>query len=267
MNVHYVQSGRAELLTHAVVDLEPIPVALCREQYIPGGFLVVFSPRPVHAGIGVVLRLACDRVTIAKQELLAFVMLEVVIPTYIDHGGSFSLGSCKTFAPMGKEFGPQLQPLVQLLLHQPSGVRKIAVIGLRNHLITAAAIEGPFAHVLRQPDRELVPDLPHAESVNQPEVEVGPLRDYARIVSTARWNIGDYKSIPRMVMFGHKGHLVIETQHQGQRDKTFRRVLSIFIASFGHLVNPALSNSHRNSLGYFIARRKGSVHRSSSACL
>src|SRR4051812_21170184 len=61
------------------------------------GFFVVLAPGPVHAYVGKVLSLAGHRVAIAEQELLVWIVLEVVIATEVDHGGRLVLGSGNSF--------------------------------------------------------------------------------------------------------------------------------------------------------------------------
>ena len=97
------------------------------------GVLVVFSPGPVHARIGIVLGLSGDRMAVAKEKLLVGVVLEVVITANIDHGRSLRLRRGKAFAPVGKDLRAQLQPLAEFPFHQPSGIRKVSIVGLRDH--------------------------------------------------------------------------------------------------------------------------------------
>src|SRR5271157_2638810 len=126
--------------------------------------LVLFSPGPVHACVGVIFCLAGDGVAVTEQELLAGVTLEMVVAPHVDHRRAPSLRRGIAFAPMRKDFGAQFKPLVDLPFYQPSGVRKIAIVRLRNHLIAAATIEEPLTGVLLQPDGEFVPDFSGAES-------------------------------------------------------------------------------------------------------
>src|SRR5271170_1409685 len=102
---------------------------------------------------------------VAEKELLVGVVLEVVIAANVDHRRASSLCCSKPFAPMREELRTQFQPLVEFPLHQPSGIREISIVGLRDHLVAAASINEPLAVVLLQPDGKFVPDFPYAESL------------------------------------------------------------------------------------------------------
>ena len=101
-------------------------VKICCHLAVPGkyllgwGFLLVvlvFPPGPVHADVGVVLRLPGDGVAVAEQELLVGIVLEVVVAAHVDHGGGLRLRRGKAFAAVGEDLRAQLQPLAELLLH------------------------------------------------------------------------------------------------------------------------------------------------------
>src|ERR1035441_9736927 len=109
------------------------------------------------------IRLAGDGVAVAKQELLSRVILEMIVATQVDHRRSLGLRCRVAFPSMGKDLDSQLEPLVQGPFHQPSGVGKVAVIGLRNHFIARAAVKGPVPDVLLQPERKFVPDFPNPQ--------------------------------------------------------------------------------------------------------
>src|ERR1035438_292396 len=110
--------------------------------------VLIFSPRPVHAHVGVVLRLPGNRVTVAEQELLARVLFEVVVAPYVDQRGGLCLRSCDTFPSMREHLHTQFEPVVEFFLYKPSGVEKVAVPGLRHHLIASAAVKSPCPNIL-----------------------------------------------------------------------------------------------------------------------
>ena len=62
---------------------------------------------------------------IAKEELFAWVMLDVVITTNVDHCRTLGLCRGKTFAAMRKELRAQFKPFVELSFHQPSCIGKL----------------------------------------------------------------------------------------------------------------------------------------------
>src|SRR5580658_10302992 len=90
-------------------------------------------------------------------------MLEMVVAANVDHRRTLGLGRRKTFAPMREHFRPQLKSFVEFSFHQPSRIGKVAIVGLRNHLIASAPIKEPFTGVLLNPDWEFVPNLSNTE--------------------------------------------------------------------------------------------------------
>src|SRR5580704_1237396 len=65
--------------------------------------VIVFStPSPIHACVGIILRLTGDRVAVAEQELFIGIALEVVIAADVYHCRATGLGRCKPFASMRK---------------------------------------------------------------------------------------------------------------------------------------------------------------------
>src|ERR1017187_4729881 len=129
------------------------------------GLILVFPPRPVHADIGVGFRLAGNRVAVAKQELLAWVVLEVIVAAYVDQRRSFGLRRSVALARMGKDLGSQLQPLTEFVFQQESAIRVAAVLGLVDDRFARAAIQEPVSDILLQPEGNFVPNLSHAESL------------------------------------------------------------------------------------------------------
>jgi len=65
---------------------------------------------------------------------------------------------------MRKHLATEFQPRAKLYFSRNATVRKIAVAGPWNHLITGSAVKEPVPDVLLQPKGKLVPDLPHAET-------------------------------------------------------------------------------------------------------
>ena len=54
--------------------------------------------------------------TIAKEELLAFMMLDVLVPTHIHHARSIGLRDGSALASVGEHLCPQLESFTELLL-------------------------------------------------------------------------------------------------------------------------------------------------------
>jgi hypothetical protein len=57
----------------------------------------------------VVFRLAGNRVAVAKQELLAGVMLEMLVAAHVDHGGALSL-RCGMAPSLGRPIASNRRP-------------------------------------------------------------------------------------------------------------------------------------------------------------
>src|ERR1700722_17582585 len=99
------------------------PVASRRVLLIVIFSFVVFStPSPIHAHVGIVLRLPGDRMAVTEQELFIGIVFEVVIAADVDHCRSPGLGGHETFAPMREEFGTHLQPRVVIAAPQRSSI-------------------------------------------------------------------------------------------------------------------------------------------------
>src|SRR6185437_14438102 len=129
------------------------------------GILIVLAlpPSPVQSDVSICLRLTCNGVAVGEEELLARVMLEVVVTTNINHRRGLALRWRTAFGAVGEDLGSQLESFAELLLYQPSRVRKITESRLRIECVASAAIESPLADVFLQPQRDLVPDLSHAQ--------------------------------------------------------------------------------------------------------
>jgi len=91
-------------------------------------------------------------------------ILEVVITACVDHGGRLRLRGGKAFSPVMEKLRAQLQLLAQHALHHPRGIGEVAVVLLRDNLVSAATVEGPGPDVFLQPEGQFVPDLSHAEA-------------------------------------------------------------------------------------------------------
>ena len=86
--------------------------------------------------------------TVAEQELLAGMVLEVVVAAHVDRGRGLGLRRCAPLAAMSEDLRTQLEPLTEFFLYQPTRVWKVAEPVLRHHLIARAAVKRPLAHLL-----------------------------------------------------------------------------------------------------------------------
>src|SRR5580692_1620032 len=128
-------------------------------------FLLVFSPCPVHADVCILLGLAGYGMAVAKQKLLARVILEVIVTTDVDHRRSLGLWRGVTLASMGKDFASEFQSLAEGILQEESAVGEVAVLGLRNDRFAGAPVQQPVSEILLQPHGNLVPNFSYAESL------------------------------------------------------------------------------------------------------
>src|SRR6202034_4586876 len=97
------------------------------QERIAVRLLVVLAPRPVHADVGVILRLPGDRVSVAEEELLVRIVLEMVDAAEIDQRGGLCLRRGQAFFSVGKQLAPNLQALAERVLQQKSAVGEIAI--------------------------------------------------------------------------------------------------------------------------------------------
>ena len=66
---------------------------------------------------------------------------------------------------MGKDLASDLQLLAEGVFQQECTKWEVAVLGLRNDCLTAAAVQEPNPQILLQPDRNFLPNLTYAESL------------------------------------------------------------------------------------------------------
>src|SRR5581483_4863348 len=92
-------------------------------------------------------------------------LFEMVVTAHVDQGRGSGLCGGASLPAVSEDFRSQFEPLIEFFLYQPAGVWKVAEPGLRHHLIAGTAVESPFAHVLLQPDGQLVPNLSNAQAL------------------------------------------------------------------------------------------------------
>ena len=107
-----------------------------RERAARSGLLVILPPRPIEAQVSVILALSGYRVTVAEQELFAWVVLEMIVSTHVDHRGSLSLRRRGALPRVREHLAADFQTLAERILQQKSAVKKIAIPRLWNYLIT-----------------------------------------------------------------------------------------------------------------------------------
>src|SRR6185312_10299346 len=100
-----------------------------------------------------------------KQKLLAGMMLEVIVTANVDHRRRFGVWRGVTLASMGKELDSEFQALAEGILHQECAEWKVAVLGLRDYCLAAAAVQEPVPEILLQPQRNFVPNMAYAQTL------------------------------------------------------------------------------------------------------
>lgn len=102
---------------------------------------------------------------VAKQKLLARVMLEVIVTAKVDQRGGLGLRCGEALASMRKDLPAEFQPLAEGVFQQESAVWEIAVLRLRNDCLAGAAVQEPGSEILLQPQGNFVPNFSHTESL------------------------------------------------------------------------------------------------------